>query len=367
MAVRIRTYTEGEEDYYRSKPEAYMRSQIVDMLRKYSRDIGITEREIGRNLDENEKEIDLATNNIFGSLKTLTERQTGKEPLNEDMIVLIDNITKWGVPAELKWNGKGQFYVENMSNSVLSEIPQIVGDKLLNFSTIDKLQKEHEKIGENLDDNERRSIFHRRFADKPESDVFLAERVDEIRERGIRKEVEKIPEKEAQAIKGIEVALGGQQKRFFEEEALPSITQQLNIRGLLDSGSLATALAQETGRGRERIEGIITPLEMQSRLGGAQRGFEQTLRGALESGRSLEDAIGFSRQLYAGEKEHDFQSAQSVLGRNFQQDMFNQEQALQFALKPKGPSALDYYLRYGLQPSIDILSGIFGRGKYGKK
>ena len=118
------------------------------------------------------------------------------------------------------------------------------------------------------------------------------------------------------------------------------------------------------GLTRER-ESRIAPLRAQTLLEAPQQAFDFALRGASEAGRSMSSATDFLRGITTLGKTQSFAGQESALNRLFQQNQNNQMIALQLAMmgqKSQGPTALDYFLQYGL-PTIGTVAG----GYAGKK
>ena len=174
----------------------------------------------------------------------------------------------------------------------------------------------------------------------------------------VKEELDRLPGEQTKAIDQLEGRMQQSNRSFFDEVLAPSIVQNLNARGLIHSGELSSSLAT-AGAGLQRgIQDITSPLRAETSLGSLRAKTENTLRGALESGRSLSDALSFTRNLNLMDRQQQFQSAESNLNRSFQSDLFRQQQALQMALAGGGQQrgGFDAFLEYGL-PAIATIGG----------
>lgn len=350
-----------ESSVYQATPSSYIADQIKNLFVHQ-----FPTKEIANQfIQANQNTISQAAIQIQKGIDSGIQAALSRPASSAEIVGITDQLIHiQRFPSLDSSSGQAVFNVEHFVQSAQNDIAGIVEQKMPMLKEIEQANSELSPYGATLPFNEALLTLRGQYPPEKFTEM-VAQQKKNLLEGRISKEVSELPAREETAISELETALKGQQKRYFEEEAAPSIMSYLNTRGLLDTGSLATALARETGRGAQRIEDVTTPLRAQSRLGGLQRGFEQTLRGALESGRSLEDAINFTRQMTAATSGQQFQVGQSALQRQYGQDIFSQQQALEMAKLPKGPSALDYYLKYGLQPSIDIVSSIFKPKKAG--
>lgn len=177
-------------------------------------------------------------------------------------------------------------------------------------------------------------------------------------EQKVQDQLTAFPGQQNQAISDLDMALRASQGKFFDQTLSPQIIDQLNARGILDSGSLAEAFAKSASQLNTVREAGIAPLRSNVANQSAQMNYENALRGALESGRSLTDAVAFARALQAQTNQNNFIASQNDLNRSFSNEQMNQERAFELALagRQQGPSGLDYFLNYGL-PFLSTLGG----------
>lgn len=228
------------------------------------------------------------------------------------------------------------------------------------FREITKANLELKKYGEELPSEIISQIIG--SASTPESVAEITSSY--IKSRGeakVQEQLAGLPAQEEAAVNELEATLQEQQGRYFSEQLTPRITESLNTRGLLNTGSFATALAKAGQQSYQGVVDVTRPLRSQIKLGAPQRGFDQTLRGALEQGKSLAEATAFARNLLTTNRANSFTASQSELGR------LNDLQMAQLGYASRGgsrqPSGLDYFLQYGLP----VLGGVAGSflGPYG--
>lgn len=151
-------------------------------------------------------------------------------------------------------------------------------------------------------------------------------------EKAIQEFLKDLPAQQTAAIDELEKTLGASQERLFREQFLPMITQQLNTRGLLFGGDLASSLAEQSAKLSSAREAQIAPLRTQSAFQAQSLNYENLLRQALDSTGNLQSALGFARQMFAQQKQNQFAASQNELNRQFQQNMSDRDYAMKLAL-----------------------------------
>lgn len=183
-------------------------------------------------------------------------------------------------------------------------------------------------------------------------------------EQGIQSYLSGLPAENERIIGDYEKALQTSQSDFFTNELTPSIIQSLNARGLIHSGDLTSSLAETGGKLQRGIRDTIAPLRASFATDLSNKKYENLLRGALEQGQSLTSAVDFTRNMFKTNQSNQFLSGENSLTRQNQSDIANKNIAMQLALMgggAKSPSALDYFLQYGL-PVASNLAGNYLSG-----
>ena len=205
-----------------------------------------------------------------------------------------------------------------------------------------------------------------------DSQKLAAQFVKTVSEQKVTESIPIVEQEQQAGITDLESRLGVAGQKFFEEQR-PFIERGLAARGLLRSGSLPESFARQLGQLSTAREAIIAPLRYEAKSGMLKQSLQNTLRGALESGQNLAQALNFARTQLSAGREKAFTGEQARLGREFQGDMFRQQQSLQLALAGAGGGggAWDDFLQYGLpvlgQFGGGALAGGFSRGFLGKQ
>ena len=211
------------------------------------------------------------------------------------------------------------------------------------------------KFGLTLTDEEKRQILS---ADKDNANVIASSIVNAKAEEAISGQLSQVVPQELLAIKDWETEAVEGSKREVEE-ATPYLYQSLNSRGLLDTGSLSTALAKEYGIRVMGVKSKANEMSLNSKLGGITKSYENALRGALASGASLSDAIKQANEWNTLNRTQTFTAEQSNLDR--QAGLDAQERQIKWLLanmpKQSSPSGWDYFYQYGL-PVLGGLTGV---------
>lgn len=376
-------------------PEQDLSGFKFDKWKKVFSDFGIDEKHgFGKNTENNPKDLALKlVPNLTNSLK----EALGRDPKQYEIAAAFNGIDPNGVVGNYNAvlsqryganaNSRGPANNPSFWRDVFrGDTVNFLGDvnNILKFSNesgindavsnavaqqsqeFDTIASQYSPIGiEFPDDIRKKFLLSDKSIEEKGKDVLSY--VVGQKEGLVKSELEALPERQSQAISDLDRQLQESQGRFFQEQLSPSIMQQLNARGLLDSGSLAASLAETGGRLSQSREQYIAPLRAETALGAGRMNFENTLRGALESGQSLSQATSFARNLFSQQQQNQFASGQNALNRQFQDEQSRQNQAFQLASQPrqKEPSALDYFLGYGLpvlgQLGSGALSGYFGK------
>ena len=247
-------------------------------------------------------------------------------------------------------------------SSKASNIGSLIQDNAASFNEIARTAESLKSLGLELTSDQRFQLATAGLTN-PESVPQLAQSyINTATESKVQQELAGLPAQEQEAISQLDQQLQASQGQFFNETLRPQLERSLSARGLLRSGNLAESLAQAGKQLNTQRESTIAPLSASTRLGGLTRGFENTLRGALESGRSLTDAINFSRNLLTQQREFDYSASQADLNRQFQDQQLQNQLSGQLAIanatasRSSGGSALDLFLQYGL-PSLGSIVG----------
>ena len=228
------------------------------------------------------------------------------------------------------------------------------------FDQITLAQNNLKNIGKELGADEITNILN---STPEQAKELSASYVKSYQEGATKGALADLPAKQKAVLDELDQALRGSQEKFFSQELQPSIERSLASRGLLRSGSLAEALASQAGKLNTAREGVLSPLRSSTALGTQQLGFENTLRGALEGGKTLSEATGFINDLFKQDKQNVFTAGQADLNRAFTSEQTAQNQALMQALlggQADGPSAWDYFYQYGLPVLGTALAGPLG-------
>lgn len=360
MAIKGR-YSISREDAI-SNPGSFINSQIRNLF----------EREL-KSRGEDESTIDLFQRgtqvlDLASEFEDLARKQVtsvlGREPSRTELFGFLDNTfdrLKEGVIRGKK--GSPFLSGGDLKNAFQRELSGSLEGTQGQLNIINRANLDLQSLGVQLPPDITQDILLGKLgAEEAERTIETFKK--SVIEGKLQQELAGLPAQEEAAISELEKSLTSQQQQFFEQDLAPTIISQLNVRGLLDSGSLATALAKTGGQLQREIRNVIAPLRAQVGLGAPQRAFEQTLRGALEAGQSLREATQFARNLIGLQREQGFTASQSQLARQFQSELFRQRAGLELALRPKGPSALDLFLQHGL-PVVGGLaqSAILAKGK----
>lgn len=229
------------------------------------------------------------------------------------------------------------------------------------FDQITLAQSNLKNIGKTLGADEITNILN---STPEQAKELSASYVKSYREGATNTALEGLPAKQKAVFDELDQALRGSQESFFTKDLQPSIERALSASGKgLRSGSLAEALASQAGKLNTAREGILSPLRSQTALGTQQLSFENTLRGALESGKTLTEATGFINDIFKQDKQNQFASSEAELNRIFQGEQNAQNQALMLALQSgqsDGLSSLDMFYKYGLPVLGGVLGGPLG-------
>ena len=235
-------------------------------------------------------------------------------------------------------------------SSKASNIGSLIQDNAASFNEIARTAESLKSLGLELTSDQRFQLATAGLTN-PESVPQLAQSyINTATESKVQQELAGLPAQEQEAISQLDQQLQASQGQFFNETLRPQLERSLSARGLLRSGNLAESLAQAGKQLNTQRESTIAPLSASTRLGGLTRGFENTLRGALESGRSLTDAINFSRNLLTQQREFDYSASQADLNRQFQDQQLQNQLSGQLAIanatasRSSGGSALDLFL-----------------------
>ena len=301
-----------------------------------------------------------AERGVVGAIDQMFQNKYGRQitPAERDMITnkidfkgLMDDLEK--TPPSI-YNKEMTEAVRNENYSGIIDSFMRTGQMIGVFNIaepaltqLDSLKREAETSGFSLTEPEEVSVLNASREALPEITSSI---LKNARERLVKQQSAELPAKELKALRESEQEIAETQGKFFEQTITPRIAQMLNARNLLDSGSLSTSLAKAAAELQTSRESVFAPLKTQARVGGLQRDYENTLRGALEAGKSLKEAASFANSLYTLGRQQDFSAAQYRFGRESEEDRFFK--TLQFKLamnpKPKSPSPMDYFLQYGL-------------------
>ena len=175
-----------------------------------------------------------------------------------------------------------------------------------------------------------------------------------------------LPGEREREISEFEESLGESRGQFFEQELTPRIIRSLQARGALHSGDLASTLA-EAGTGLQReVRDITAPLRVSAAQEISGKRYENLLRQSLEATGDIQSALAFARQASEADKQRQFGAAQSEITRRNQEQLMQQQLAVQLALgrqpPQQQPSAWQNFLAYGL-PSLTTI-GVAGLQGY---
>lgn len=181
----------------------------------------------------------------------------------------------------------------------------------------------------------------------------VAKRKDE---EAIQSYLKGLPQQNETFLSDYEKSLGESQGNFFNTQLAPGIAQFMNARGLINSGDLTSSLAEAGGKLQQGIRDTVAPLRFQLGQDVSNKKYENLLRGSLEGGKSLADAIAFTRDLYKTDVNNSFLANQGQLNRDNAQTVANQQLALLLAMNQgkSSPTGLDYFLQYGLPTATTL-------------
>ena len=356
----------------------------------------------------NEKNIEGGVIKIIPSLVKAFKTKFKRDPSQDELAAAFNKINPHGILSREKaqlekeaedqnfsyTKGKQSYVQRNMRGAFAS--PDKIFETLNRQSDIsDSMQRiaprireieiAERQLGTKLPNDIRYNVLS--SEDIEGSQREIASFISGEEERQVGSFLEGLPAQQEREIDELEQSLVKGQRRALEEQFYPvlqgaygarqllqrgelvpesagQVAQKLQSAGIpFSGGDLASSLSEIAGRlGKER-ESYIAPLRAETKLGGLKSKYENVLRGALESGRSLSDATAFARNLFAQQQSQQFQSGQANLGRQFQNEQQRQKMAYQLALtgQQRSPSGLDYFLKYGLPTLTSLGSAYIGR------
>jgi len=230
------------------------------------------------------------------------------------------------------------------------------------FDIITRAQSNLQRYGGSLTNEQIRQITS---GDQPveSAETLAGQFISTQANLEVSKQIPGLAEEQQKSITDLEARLGAVSRKSFEEQR-PSIERNLAARRLLRGGSLQEAFGRQLGQLETAREGVIAPLRFETAQQSFQNQLQNTLRGALESGQNLAQALNFARSQLSAGRERQFTSGQQLLQNQFQQGLFNQQQALKLALANRGTDeggALEDFYKYGL-PVLGQLGGGFLSG-----
>ena len=131
--------------------------------------------------------------------------------------------------------------------------------------------------------------------------------------------------------------LSGEEDRAFSalERQVPLVLQNLNVRGMLQSGEREDELTTRALSLGSSLEEIQAELEADDNQFYFDAAFQNALRKELSSVEDYRSAIGGARRNILTERENRFQSSQSELDRQLQEDLTTSSYARDIALQRK--------------------------------
>lgn len=124
--------------------------------------------------------------------------------------------------------------------------------------------------------------------------------------------------------------LQGEATRTFNDFSKPSIQQNLNARGLLYSGDLASEFAREASSLQAPIENLQTQLIDEDYAFYKDIAHQTALRREIEASNNVADSLAFQKGKSRLRQQQDFDSAQATLARTYNENLARRqgEQAL---------------------------------------
>lgn len=347
-----------QEQKRRGRSDAY----IEDQIKKYK------QQEASSRVVSSQEDIRLPVAAMVAKAKTEFKKSLGRDPTQDEIASVINSLSPQDEYGIL--NAKG--FAADPLNSAGGKLNHLGLGDFLNvqspkFSAIDRANLQLQNYGGSLPQDVISKILANDTTPYA-ADVLANTYIQTAREKKVNESLAALPGEETTAINQLESDLTGSNNEYLQNKLIPSIVASLNARGLATGGDLSASIA-EAGAGLQRgVQGTIAPLRADSALGNTRRKADNILRGALEAGQSLSSAMDFTRSILSQDRQNQFSAGQADLNRSFQQDMFTQQQALQLAMmnagQSKSPSALDYFLQYGL-PVLGTVGGAFLGGPVG--
>ena len=308
---------------------------------------------------------------ISGYMSNEFEKSTGRKPSQTELASMFNQT--FINTAKLKGNFLD---VDNLLDNPDDLIREFIGTAT-DFSPnlkvysqraniVDRVNLQLQEFGESIPEDVKGRIFARGI-ELEEAEALAGQYIKSAREKSIAKENELLPGRQEKDIQELESAMQNSAGSFFNEQIIPGISRDLGARRLLNSGDLASSLAEAGGGLQRNIQSTIAPLRYDVKTGSRARGYENLLRGALESGQSLSSALNLSRGMYEADRARGFAASQEALGMASEDERWRQSMALQLALSSgrSNPSPLDYFLQFAV-PGITQFGSEFIKGKYGK-
>lgn len=309
----------------------------------------------------------LAVNTILPLFQKQFKKKIGRDATDQELAKMFNEMdydnaftqaTRWR--DEGKWKlGEDVFAPDTLGKIVegaSSLTPYLEGNKQL-YTEITKANNQLKQINQSLSPDQVADVLSSQ--DRASASEIANSHVQAFFDKAATDEAAQVQPKQEQAIAELSQALTGQAQQTLSNDYAPMIAQELNKRGIISGGDLASALTSTAGTLARGVQGITAPLLADAKMGGATRNYETVLRGQLAAGKSLDDAINFSRNFYNQGVQNTFASGQADLNRQFQDEMTRQQMAMQLAMQPKqkSPSSLDYFLQYGLPALTQLGQG----------
>lgn len=329
------------------------------------------QREEAARVPVSEEELKKPVAAIMAATGKIFKKKIGREASQEELAALINQASPpyIGSIVDLSAHAGGKLELGDKADEVAEGLAKQYGLEgqistlAPRFKTIDRANLQLQNMGEKLPPDLVQKLLAQDTAPE-EADVLANTYIQTAKEKKLTDSIPQLQQEEGSAIDTFEKQLGESNTRYLNESVVPTIIRQLNARGLAQGPDLASSIA-DAGAGLQReIQGQVAPLRAQSGLGSTQKKYEQILRGALESGQSLNSAMDFARGLMAQGRQNEFAAGQANINRAFQQEMQNQQMALQMAMMNAGggggPSGLDLFLQYGLPVIGGGIGAYFG-------
>ena len=326
--------------------------KTIDVYRRNERE---------KRINATEEDIRLPLASVVYGVKEQFKKQIGRDATQEEIAAVMNDITPEEIGSTVNVNS-----IDKDAGGFGKSIAKQYGlnDKLTElspkFRLVDQANLQLQNIGETLPQD----IVSKLLAgdtNPEDAEVLSNTYIQTARERKYQESIPQLAQEEQTAINQFETGLQESQTRFLNESIVPNIIKQLNARGLATGGDLAASIAEASGGLQREIQGQVAPLRAQSSLGAIQAKGQNILRGALESGQSLSSAMEFARNLLSQDRQNQFTAGENDINRAFQQELFNQQQAIQLALGNASggwASGLDYFLQYGL-PALSSIGAAF--------